>query len=331
VPSGRSSRSAVSNDVTIGVDLGGTKLALAAVGPTGRVLSSHRHPTELRGGAEPVVRDITDCIDGCLGPAGRRASRIGIGIAAQVDGRGTVVTSPNLGWTNVPLRILVERATRRPTMVTNDVRAITYGEWKHGAGRGAQDLVCIFVGTGIGGGIVADGRLRYGASNTAGEVGHMTIVSGGRKCHCPNSGCLEAYAGGWAIAERAQERARQDPKAGAVVVRKAHGVDRVTAKTVSEASRAGDRFARELMAETAEYLAAGLVGVVNGFNPGVVVLGGGVIEGVPSLVPATARRVRAMGLRVATRRLKVVRAGLGGRAGVLGAAAMARDGVPGGR
>jgi glucokinase len=321
----------VSDDVTIGVDLGGTKLALAAVGPTGRVLSSHRHPTELRGGAEPVVRDITDCIDGCLGPAGRRASRVGIGIAAQVDGRGTVVTSPNLGWTNVPLRILVERATRRPTMVTNDVRAITYGEWKHGAGRGAQDLVCIFVGTGIGGGIVADGRLRYGASNTAGEVGHMTIVSGGRKCHCPNSGCLEAYAGGWAIAERAQERARQDPKAGAVVVRKAHGVDRVTAKTVSEASRAGDRFARELMAETAEYLAAGLVGVVNGFNPGVVVLGGGVIEGVPSLVPATARRVRAMGLRVATRRLKVVRAGLGGRAGVLGAAAMARDGVPGGR
>lgn len=321
----------MSDDVTIGVDLGGTKLALAAVGPTGRVLSSHRHPTELRGGAEPVVRDITDCIDGCLGPAGRRASRVGIGIAAQVDGRGTVVTSPNLGWTNVPLRILVERATRRPTMVTNDVRAITYGEWKHGAGRGAQDLVCIFVGTGIGGGIVADGRLRYGASNTAGEVGHMTIVSGGRKCHCPNSGCLEAYAGGWAIAERAQERARQDPKAGAVVVRKAHGVDRVTAKTVSEASRAGDRFARELMAETAEYLAAGLVGVVNGFNPGVVVLGGGVIEGVPSLVPATARRVRAMGLRVATRRLKVVRAGLGGRAGVLGAAAMARDGVPGGR
>jgi glucokinase len=317
-------------DVAIGVDLGGTKLALAAVAPNGRILRWHRHPTNPRRGAAAVVRDITDCVTGCLGAAGRAASVIGVGFAGQVDRNGVVVTSPNIGWSNVPLRRLLQSATGLPTTVTNDVRAITYGEWRHGAGQGAQDLVCIFVGTGVGGGIVADGRLRYGASDTAGEVGHMPVVTNGRKCHCPNSGCLEAYVGGWAIAERAQERVRADPKRGSALRRRARSVGSISAKTVAHAAHAGNPLARELMAETAEYLASGVVGVVNGFNPNVVVLGGGVIEGYPSLVRTAARRVRATGLRVATRRLRVVRAGLGGRAGVLGSAAMARDGIVGG-
>lgn len=315
---------------TIGVDLGGTKMAFAVVANNGRILKAHRHKSLVGQGAGRIVEDLTSCVETCLGPAGRRATSVGIGVAGQVDRRGVVRTSPNLHWTDVPLREQVERVVHRPVTVTNDLRAITFGEWQYGAARGEKEVVCVFVGTGIGGGIIADGRLRYGASDTAGEVGHMTIVTNGRRCHCPNLGCLEAYAGGWAIAERAQELVRARPIVGARLRRRAGSVEAITAKTVADAARAGDPLAREILSQTAEYLAAGLVGVVNGFNPRVLVLGGGVMEGAPALLRATAVRVRARALHVATRRLRIVRAGLGARAGVMGAAAMARLQVPGG-
>jgi glucokinase len=317
-------------DPTIGVDLGGTKMALAVVARDGRMSRVHRHPSDPGHGPDRMIRDLTDCLQGCLGPAGRAAAAVGIGVAGQVDRRGVVITSPNLGWRDVALRERVEDALHRPVTVTNDLRAITYGEWKFGAARGETDVVCIFVGTGIGGGIVADGRLSHGASETAGEVGHMTIVANGRRCHCPNSGCLEAYAGGWAIAQRAREAVRAWPADGARMRRAAGRVDAISAETVAEAARSGDPLARRLLDETAEYLAAGLVGVVNGLNPSVIVLGGGVIEGSPGLLRRAAALVRARALGVATRRLRIVRAGLGPRAGIMGAAALARAGPPGG-
>jgi len=247
-------------------------------------------------------------------------------VAGQVDKvSGTVRFSPNLGWRNVPLQARLEEALGLPVVVNNDVRAATWGEWRHGAGQGVNDLVCLFVGTGIGGGIVSNGCLLEGCYNSAGELGHITIVASGRHCRCPNQGCLEAYAGGWAIAERAQEAVRADLKAGQTLVTLAGGIQHISAATVSRAYTDGDSLARRLVEETAQYLAAGVVGIVNAFNPCLLILGGGVIQGLPEYVPLIERSVRANALETAVEQLRIVTAALGNKAGVIGAAALARS------
>jgi glucokinase len=238
---------------------------------------------------------------------------------------GVVHFAPNLRWENVPLRAELERALGLPVAVTNDVRAATWGEWRCGAGAGVADLVVLFVGTGIGGGVVSGGRMLVGHSNTAGEVGHTTVVANGRQCHCRNRGCLEAYAGGWAIGERAQQAAQADPAAGATLVALAGGLDGITAGTVSAAYGRGDALARRLVEEVGAYLGAGAVSLVNAFNPARLVLGGGVIDGLPDLLPIIERDVREHALPTAVDGLEVVAAALGNQAPAIGAAALARE------
>ena len=310
----------------IGIDLGGTKIAFGAVDAAGRAHGVHRHPTRAWRGPEKVIGTILDCLHGCWTDGIPPVRAIGVGVAGQLDSRGTVLSAPNLRWRRVPLARWLARATHRPVTAENDVRAATYGEWKFGAGRGTRDMVCVFVGTGVGGGMVADGALRVGAHGTAGEVGHMTIDVGGRKCHCRNRGCLEAYVGGWAIAARAQEAVRAHPRQARGLTRAA-GANPITSKTVEEAYYAGDPLARMLVAETVDRLAAGLVSIVNAFDPGLIVLGGGVMEGFPSLLPSLRRLVKAQGLRAAVKDLRIVRAGLGGSSGIVGSAALAMDTV----
>jgi glucokinase len=219
---------------------------------------------------------------------------------------------------------MLEEALVLPVEVTNDVRAATYGEWIYGAGQGVDDLICLFVGTGVGGGIVSGGKLLEGCNNSAGELGHLTIMTDGRQCHCRNRGCLEAYAGGWAIAERAQEAVRSDPKAGQSLITLAGSVERITAATVTEAYANGDHVAQLIVEETAHFLAAGVVGIINAFNPCLLVLGGGVIQGSPMYLSMVERAVRIYALEAALEGLRIVTAALGNKAGVIGAAALAR-------
>jgi len=219
----------------------------------------------------------------------------------------------------------VTEALGLPVRVLNDVHAITWGVWQDGAGRGVDDLVAVFIGTGIGGGVISDGRLVRGHRGTAGEVGHTTLVAGGRDCHCPNRGCWEAYAGGWAIAERAQEAVRHNPEAGHVLLDLAGSIEAITGRTVNEAVEQGDPLAQELTNATSRYLGAGMTSVVNAFNPARIVMGGGVIEGHPAHVNAVAETVRKRALPPARQKLEIVTSELGGRAGVVGAAAFARD------
>jgi glucokinase len=233
--------------------------------------------------------------------------------------------APNLGWRNVTLQVMLEKALNMPVVVNNDVRAATWGEWRHGAGQKVDDLVCLIVGTGIGGGIVSRGRLLEGYNNTTGELGHMTIVAGGRHCRCPNRGCLEAYAGGWAIAERAQEAARVDSKAGQQLVTLAGSIQQISAATVTQAYISGDPLSCRLVEETAQYLAAGLVSIINAFNPCLLILGGGVILGMPKYATMVECIVRENALPSAVEGLRIVMAALGDKAGVIGAAALARD------
>lgn len=315
--------------LNVGVDLGGTKVEAALVDAEGHVVTSHRHPTDSKTkGPQGVIADIVACVGECLGEGARKAGALGVGVAGQIDAAtGTVRFAPNLGWRDVPLGAELERTLRLPVVVVNDVRAATFGEWAHGAGKGVNDLVCLFVGTGIGGGVVSGGQLLEGCCNMAGELGHMTIVAGGRPCHCPNRGCLEAYVGGWAIAERAQDAIRTDPNSGLALVALAGSVEEVTTAVIAQAYDADDFFARHLVEETGQYLAAGVVGIVNAFNPSVLILGGGVIEGLPELVYSVEREVRTRALEVAVEGLRITKAALGGDAGVIGAAALARSKV----
>lgn len=310
---------------TLGVDLGGTKVETSLVDATGRILASHRHPTQPEKGLDGVIANIIICVESCLGEASKSAQGLGIGMAGQIEkDAGIVRFAPNLGWHNVPLKAKLEEALEIPVVVTNDVRAATYGEWSYGSGQGIDDLVCVFVGTGVGGGIVSGGRLLEGCNNTAGELGHMTIVTGGRQCHCRNQGCLEAYAGGWAIAERAQEAVRSDPRAGQPLIALAGGIEQISAATVTEAYANGDPLAQHIVEETAQFLAAGLVGIVNAFNPCLLVLGGGVIQGLPEYVSMAERIVRLKALEAVLEELRIVSAALGNKAGAIGAAALAR-------
>jgi len=311
--------------LTLGVDLGGTKVNVGLLDAAGRLLSAHKSMIHASKEPERVIADILTGVDECLSKTGLEAEALGIGVAAQVDLKGVVHGSPNLGWRNFPLKKKLEKQLGLPVAVTNDVSAATWGEWRYGSGRGVDDLAVLFVGTGVGGGIITGGNLLSGCTNSGGELGHITIVYDGRKCRCPNRGCLEAYAGGWAIAERAQEAVRTAPKEGQRLVSLAGSVEEITAATVSRAYHEGDLLARRLVEETGRYLAAGVVSIVNAFNPCVLVLGGGVIEGIPELIQMVKEFTRSRALEAAVEGLEIVKAALGGDAGVIGAAALAQD------
>lgn len=314
------------SQLTLGIDLGGTKILVALVDEGGHVVASRRCPTRADRGFDGVVDGIVGCVGEIHEEAGRLAGAVGVGVAGQVaPGTGVVRFAPNLGWDDAPLGAALAERLGMPAVVLNDVRAATWGEWRHGAGRGVEDLVVLFVGTGVGGGVVSGGGMMNGCSNTAGELGHTTLVADGRACRCPNRGCLEAYVGGWAIAERAREAVAENPTAGRALVERAGSTADITAATVTEAWRAGDPLAGSLFDETSRYLAAGLVGVVNAFNPCMVVLGGGVMDAVPEYLAAVTEPVRARALEAATGELSVVAAELGPDAGAIGAAAFARE------
>jgi glucokinase len=309
---------------TIGVDLGGTKIKTAVVDSKDRVVSVSRRPTNPHKGSEAVILEILASVGECL-QQHEGIAALGVGVAGQVDRQGVVQYSPNLKWRGVSLKSKLERALKLPVLVTNDVNAATIGEWRFGSGRNIEDLAVVFVGTGIGGGVIVGGKALSGCSNTGGELGHITIVVGGRRCHCPNEGCLEAYAGGWAIAERAQEAVKANPKLGQQLTSLAKGIKNITAETVSQAFHNGDELACTIVEETGVYLAAGAVSIINSFNPCVLAFGGSVIEGIPELIEIVDREVRQKGLEAAVEKLRIVKAALGNDAGVIGAAALAKE------
>ncbi len=309
----------------LGIDVGATNVSAAVVDERGRVLSHGGRTLHRSEGPDAVIRELIQVVRKSLGE-GTPPDAIGVGVAGQVDVRtGAIRHAPNLGWRDVPLGGRLSREFRCPVVVANDVRAATLGEWRHGAGKGTTNLLCLFVGTGVGGSAVVDGRLLEGAANALGEVGHTVLVSGGRPCHCPARGCLEAYVGGWAIAERARERVRSDPGNGSEILRRAGSLEAIEARTVGEAAHAFDPLALEIMRETAAYLASGVAGLVNAFNPARVLLGGGVVEGSPELVEAVAERVRTDCQPPAADSASVVRVALGHDAILVGAAELARD------
>ncbi len=309
----------------IGVDLGGTKIELARVNEDGHLEQRILIRTDVRGGPTGVMSEIITAAKELKKHATAPPAALGVAVAGQIDEeQGIVRFAPNLGWNQVPLATTLASALEVPVFLMNDVRAATWGEWLHGAGRGHDDIVCVFAGTGIGGGVVSGGKMLTGCSNTAGEIGHMPIALDGPPCTCRSRGCLEAIAGGWAIGRNAQNAIRQDPAAGAYLLSMADGVlDHVSAKLVGEAMHDGDPLAVRLIDDAARALSAGVTGLVNAFNPCRLILGGGVIEGIPELVDRIREGVQSSALTTALDRLEIVRAALRHDAGVIGMAARA--------
>lgn len=308
----------------IGIDLGGTKLYVGLVDDAGKILRHELIKTS-KDGPKAVVADIIAAVKK-LTQGEKSLEAIGIGMAGQIENStGTVLFAPNLGWKNFPLGHELRKGLGTPISITNDVRAAAWGEWLHGAGRGCNDLVCLFVGTGIGSGIVTGGRMLIGSNNAAGEVGHMTINLNGSLCSCGNRGCVETLAAGWGIAKRAKEVAAYDPAGSKGLLEMCGGnSDNITAVHVFNAAREKVPAAMKVIEETKEALIAAVAGLANAFNPERIILGGGIIQGNPELVEVIRQGVPKRGLKATTDSLEIVPAELKGDAGVVGAAAFAR-------
>ena len=308
----------------MGIDLGGTKIQITQMDREGKLGRSERVSTEAACGPEGVKERLAAAIRMFISRVGSPPAGIGIGVAGLVDpGRGIVRLGPNLGWRDVCLKADLERALGLPVAVANDVRAATRGEWIFGAGKGCQDFICIFVGTGIGGGIVSGGRLLSGAGGNAGEIGHMMVGLDGPACACGNRGCWEALASGRAIGEQARALLGRDPHGGKEILDEAGGnVEAVTGETVARAYKRGSRAAALLVDQAALVLTAGVVTLVNVLNPARCLLGGGVMEGFPDLIGRIREGVQKRALAPALERLEILPAQLGSKAPVMGAASL---------
>lgn len=308
----------------VGIDVGGTNIVVGTVAEDGSdVLGIVSEPTLSEHGADAVVDRIVRLARASMAEAGPRdIVGVGIGSPGPLDTKsGIVLITPNLGWTNFPLRDRLSTALGLPATLDNDANCAVFGEWWRGAAQGARHVVGLTIGTGIGGGIVLDGQIYHGASDVAGEFGHMTIDFSGRRCKCGNYGCLEAYASGPAIAARAVE----DIETGAETSLAQYvdgDLSRITAQIVYEAANDGDSYALEMVRETAKLLGTGVANILNIFNPEVVVICGGVTLAGPRLFEPLGHEVKRRAFKAAWEVCRIVPGALPGTAGVLGAAAV---------
>jgi glucokinase len=312
--------------LTIGVDVGGTKVAAGVVDETGQVIEKLRRDT-------PAARPDTtiDVIAGVVTELLARytVDAVGIGAAGFVDEtRSTVLFAPNLAWRDEPVKELVESRIGRPVIVENDANAAAWAEAKLGAARGQEHVLLITVGTGIGAGIVLDGRLYRGRFGSAGEPGHYRVVPDGRLCGCGNRGCWEQYASGSALVAEAREFARRSPEPATRLLELGGGSpDGIDGPAVTRAAREGDVAAIECFDIVGGWLGAGLADLAAILDPGCFVIGGGVSDAGELLV-GPARTAYENGLTGRShRQLAEVRlAELGPDAGLIGAAELARCG-----
>jgi glucokinase len=311
--------------LAIGVDIGGTKVAAGLVDEDGTILARARRLTPSTD-PEAVESTIVDVVGELR--AGHEVVGVGIGAAGFVDAdRARVMFAPHLAWRNEPLRDDVAAALGDlPVIVENDANAAAWAEWRFGAAQGESRLVCVTLGTGIGGAIVVDGVVQRGRWGMAGEFGHMVVVPDGRRCECGNRGCLEQYASGNVLGREARELAEAGSPVTVPLVERVGGdVSQLVGPLITEAAMEGDPTAMELFDEVGRWLGIGLANIAAALDPGTFVIGGGVSDaGELLLGPARDSFRRTLTGRGFRPEARIVKAALGPDSGMVGSADLAR-------
>lgn len=308
----------------IGIDVGGTNVKIALVDDNGKIIYSNSVPTYAKMGYEYTVNNIKQAIKDLMKETNTTPSDIeGIGFdfPGQVDCKtGVVKLAPNIpGWVNVPIAQMIEDEFHIPTRIDNDVRCAALGELKFGAGRGCENFICITVGTGIGSGIVINGKVVRGATNAAGELGHIKLqMNGGPICGCGDTGCLEAFASGPAIVAMAQEYIKGGKSTKFREMAAVEGGE-ITPYMVAKAAEEGDPVAKRIFEIVGEYIGIGLTSVINLLNPERVIIGGGVAESGELLLGPIRKTIKERAMVVAGNAVEIVPAQLSNSAGVIGA------------
>lgn len=292
----------------IGIDLGGTKILTAVSDDSGRLISTVRIDTEAKKGIKSVLKNVVKSVELALAKPGIKLSRIkkiGIGTPGPVINQSTVVHAPNIpGFKNFNIKKELERRFKKPVIVENDANAAAYAEYMFGAGKGSKNMVYITVSTGIGGGLILDGKLYQGSFGTAGEIGHMIVQPGGNKCGCGNRGCLESMAAGPYIARAAGKK---------------------NAIEVKIAALKGNKIAKKAIEKAANYIGVAIADLNNLLNPDIFVIGGGVTNMGSLLFKPMVKAAKANSMREPRKHLKIVSAKLNNNVGVMGAIAICFD------
>lgn len=313
----------------IGVDLGGTNIKASVFGTGYEKLAESRTPTQAHLGPEAVLRRMLETVAGLLEKEQIQSSLVqclGIGVPGLLDvEQGVSKFSPNFpGWSDVPVARWFRERLHIPTFIDNDVRVNLYGEWRYGAAKGKKNVVLLTLGTGLGAGVVMDGRMLYGATGSAGEIGHMNIRRAGRPCRCGSSGCLGRYVSALGMVQTLKDKLQAGAQS-VVTQWVKDDYDKITAKMISDAYDTGDPAAIETLRETGEFLGYGLVNVINLYNPEMVVIGGGMSAAGERLLAPARNIVHARALKLSQAACSIVTAEMGDAAGMLGAAIYARE------
>ena len=289
----------------IGIDLGATFVKMGLVDDLGKVYFRRKIETILSSNRASLIEAVISNIRDIIEISGKSVSGVGIGVPGPVDSKkGTVHYFPNIkGWEEVPLKSILEKKLGLRVELDNDVNAMTLGEFVFGAGQGCNNLVCLTLGTGVGGGIIIDGKLYRGGSMCAGEIGHMPINETGPKCNCGGIACLERYIGNKYILERA---------------RKAFG-NNITLEALTSLAKFGNKKAIAIWVDVAEKLSVALAGVVNLLNPDKIVIGGGVSKAGEFILNPLRKELKKRAMKDQAAHVKIIAAKLGTDAGIIGA------------
>ena len=318
----------MSKKYSIGVDLGGTNIKFGIVSEKGKVLHRGMLSAQANLGREAILNNIKKAIEESLAFAQQKKIKIkGIGVGSpgtvNLESGKIEGSCPNLPqMVNVNLKKWLSRYFKFPIFVDNDANLMALAESKFGAAKGYKDALCVTLGTGIGGGIILDGKLFHGSNFAGAEFGHMTICYNGLKCRCGGIGCLEMYASAPGMVRDAIKFLRRDRKS---IIHKLieRDLNRLTTEIIFEAERKGDALASDIINQACAYLGAGIASAINLLNPQVVVIGGGVSEGGNNFIQRIKKEVKRRAFPTATKNLKIVKAKLGNAAGFIGAAMLA--------
>jgi glucokinase len=310
----------MNQNVSIGIDIGGTKIAAGLVTIEGEVLYKQIVPTATEG-KEQIIFQLQRLINDLLKEAHKlrlpTLKGIGIGTAGQIDFKNGVVrsgTSNIKDWNDIPLKQEMQRLFGFPTWIDNDVNVVALAESNLGAAKDYANVVFLTLGTGIGGAVIQEGKLLHGEWGGAAELGHMSVDRNGPKCNCGYNGCLEAYASGTGIANQMKHTFRKNPE-----LYDDH-IDNITARDVFQWADEGKQHAKSLLDDVMDALAYGTVNIIHAFNPSLIVLGGGIIDQHSWIIPDLQNRVRNLGISSLVQSVSFKKAAFGDEAGVIGAA-----------